>query len=75
MKKLREMTHRERTVLKACNDGWWMSGRYVASFDNHERTFEADSTPILFNDVYKWYQSHEEHHGGARVLVRCVQPL
>jgi hypothetical protein len=42
-------------------------------FDNHRREFWADSKKILFNDVDKWFTSHEENHADAHLLVKCVK--
>lgn len=74
MKKFRELDQREREVLRACRDGWWLSGRYEVSFDDHRKVFEADSVPMLFHEVSEWHASHAEHHGDARLLSRCIYP-
>lgn len=70
---IKALSAHERKVYDACYNGWWLSGRYSASFGNHRRTFEADSKEILFSDVYKWFRKHELNHANDHVLVRCVQ--
>lgn len=74
MKKYNELNSREHKILLACRNGWWMSGVYEVSFDNHRRTFEADSIPMLFKDVEKWHGKHVENHADASILVRCSCP-
>lgn len=74
MKKYKELDNRERDILRACRNGWWLSGRYEATFDDHRKVFEADSIPMLFNDVSAWHGRHIENHADARVLVRCTLP-
>lgn len=69
----KDMSKRERRLFDAIWNGWYLSGVYSAQFDNHKRTFDADSRNILFNDVNEWFKKHEEHHADADVLVRCVK--
>lgn len=69
------LDRRQRRVYDACHDGWYMGGRYTAKFDNHARTFTADSVGSLYREVERWFQTHEEHHGNARMLVKCAQVL
>lgn len=75
MLKLQNMNTRQRKVFDSVYRGWFMGGKYRALVDEHERIFWADSLPILFNDVDKWFEAHEEHHGGSHLLVKCVQAL
>lgn len=75
MVKRNELNVRQKRVYDACNDGWYLGGKYQASFDNHSRTFYADSLSLLFRDVDSWFRSHELHHGDAHILVKCVQAL
>lgn len=75
MVKIRELDARQRRIYDSCLDGWFMSGVYHASFDDHRRTFRADSPSILFHDIEAWYDSHREHHENARLLVKCLQAL
>ena len=42
MTKIKDMSKRQRKVLDACNNGWFMSGEYRALMDGHERRFWAD---------------------------------
>ncbi|MCH3967865.1 MAG: hypothetical protein PHR15_01290 [Atopobiaceae bacterium] len=63
----------DRKVLQACRNGWFMSGTYRVLFDNHERTFDADSTGILFSSVNKWFKSHKARHANADVVVKCIK--
>lgn len=65
----------ERKVYDACDDGWYMGGRYKAKFDDHERTFHADTKWLLFDGVAEWFFSHADHHGDSPLLVKCVKPL
>lgn len=74
MRKYSELNSRERKILHACRNGWWLSGTYEAKFDGHHRTFEADSIPMLFSDVSAWHTSHLEHHADDSILVRCTCP-
>jgi len=74
MKKYKDMTPRERKVHDACHDAWWLSGVYEVWFDDHRRTFLADSLPILYNDVLRWHGKHLENHADARIVARCVKP-
>lgn len=71
--KYQEMNVRERKVFDSIYNGWYLSGKYRALLDGHERMFEADSPSILFHAVDKWYASHETNHGDARLLVKCVE--
>ena len=71
--KVKNLNKRQRKVLNACFDGWFMSGEYRAIFDDHERHFSADSPVILFKDVDRWYASHEANHGDSHLLVKCVK--
>lgn len=73
MVKLNEMNDRQRKVFDSVYNGWYMGGKYRALIDEHEKTFFADSLGILFNDVEKWYATHEKHHGSSRLLVKCVE--
>lgn len=73
MTKIKGMDRRQRKVLDACHNGWFMSGEYRASFDDHERRFWADSKQLLFNDVDKWFSSHEQNHAESPLLVKCVR--
>ena len=41
--KIKNPSRLQKKVLDACMDGWFMSGEYTAMFDNHRRSFEADS--------------------------------
>lgn len=75
MIKVSTMGAKERRIFDACNNGWYMGGKYRALFDNHERMFYADSLDLLFHAVENWYLSHEENHAGAHLLVKCVQAL
>ena len=74
-KSLTEMSERERKVFDACYNGWFMSGRYTAEFEGHNRVFFADSVRILWNQVDKWFAEHEEHHAHDHLLVKCVAAL
>lgn len=74
MKKYKELNNHERKVLRACQNGWWLSGVYEAVIDEHRRTFEADSIPMLFNDVSRWHGTHIENHADSPILVRCMRP-
>ena len=40
--------------------------RIVMEYKPHEGV-------ILFNDVDKWFTSHEENHADAHLLVKCVK--
>lgn len=71
--KVKEMNSGQRRVFDACSNGWFISGVYAAMFDEHRREFCADSKKILFNDVDKWFASHERHHADAHLLVKCVK--
>ncbi|MBE6479454.1 MAG: hypothetical protein IJI88_00310 [Atopobiaceae bacterium] len=75
MVKIRDLNQRQRRIYSACLNGWYLSGRYTASFDNHRRSFRADSPSILFRDVEAWYDSHRENHPEAHLLVKCEQAL
>ena len=70
-KTIKEMNKRERKVLDACHNGWFMSGEYRALMDGHERRFWADSKDILFKDVDEWFSSHEQNHEDSFLLVKC----
>ena len=59
--------------LYACMDGWFMSGEYTAMFDNHRRSFEADSPLWLYRDIERWYGSHAANHGDSHLLVKCTR--
>lgn len=72
MTKIKEMSKRERKVLDACHNGWFMSGEYRALVDGHERRFWADSQKLLFKDVDEWFSSHEQNHADSHLLVKCV---
>ena len=74
-KSLTEMSERERKVFDACYNGWFMGGHYTAKFEGHERDFWADSLRILWNQVDRWFASHEEHHADDHLLVKCVAAL
>ena len=50
-----------------------MSGEYTAMFDNHRRSFEADSPLWLYRDIERWYGSHAANHGGSHLLVKCTR--
>ena len=65
MTKIKDMSKRERKVLDACHNGWFMSGEYRAIMDGHERSFNADSKRLLFKDV-------EQNHADSPLLVKCV---
>jgi hypothetical protein len=54
-------------------DGWFMSGEYTAMFDNHRRSFEADSPLWLYRDIERWYGSHAANHGDSHLLVKCTR--
>lgn len=71
----KQLDGRQRKVYDACHDGWYMGGRYTAKFDDHARSFDADSVGVLYREVEPWFASHAEHHGDARVLVKCAQAL
>lgn len=71
MKQVAIMEDHERKVYDAIQKGWNMSGVYSAQFENHKRSFQADSKGILFNAILKWYESHLDKHRSARILVRC----
>ena len=64
MTKIKDMSKRERKVLDACHNGWFMSGEYRAIMDGHERSFNADSN--------EWFSSHEQNHADSPLLVKCV---
>jgi hypothetical protein len=68
-----KLSSRQHKVLKACQNGWYMGGRYQASIDGHERVFAADSVSWLADEVDAWLASHEEHHANDHLLVRCVE--
>ena len=72
MKRYKDLNNRERKILRACRDGWWLSGVYEASFDGHRRMFEADSIPMLFRDVAKWHETHVENHADSMPSVPLV---
>lgn len=74
MKKFRDMSDREKKVLTACRNGWWLSGVYEAVFDEHRRKFTADSIPELYKSVLGWHGQHIENHADANILVRCTLP-
>ena len=67
----KDLNERQRKVLTACRNGWFMSGTYRALFDEHERRFEADSPTILYRAVDEWYSAHEENHADSHLLVKC----
>lgn len=75
MVQYREMNSRQRKVYTSVYNGWYLGGKYRALLDGHEKLFWADSLPILYNEVDKWYSRHEEHHGEAHLLVKCVTAL
>ena len=50
MTKIKDMSKRQRKVLDACHNGWFMSGEYRAMIDGHERRFWADSQRLLFTE-------------------------
>ena len=50
-----------------------MSGEYTAMFDNHRRSFEADSPLWLYRDIERWYASHAANHGDSHLLVKCTR--
>ena len=49
--KIKNLSRLQKKVLDACMDGWFMSGEYTAMFDNHRRSFEADSPLWLYRDM------------------------
>ena len=61
--KIKNLSRLQKKVLDACMDGWFMSGEYTAMFDNHRRSFEADSPLWLYRDIERWYGSHAANHG------------
>ena len=69
MTKIKDMSKRERKVLNACHNGWFMSGEYLALVDGHERRFWKG---LLFKDVDEWFSSHEQNHADSPLLVKCV---
>ncbi len=71
--KVKDMNSRQRKVYDACSNGWFMSGQYRARFDEHERTFWADSPRLLYRDVDQWYSDHEANHAESHLLVTCVK--
>ena len=75
MVKRTELTDQQKRVYDACTNGWYMGGKYHASFDHHERTFYADSVNLLFREVEKWFAAHQENHANAHLLVKCMQAL
>lgn len=73
MTKIKDMNRRQRKVLDACYNGWFMGGEYRAFVDGHQHSFWADSKQLLFNDVDKWFSSHEQNHAESPLLVKCVR--
>ncbi len=73
MTKIKDMNRRQRKVLDACHNGWFMGGEYRALMDGHERSFWADSKQLLFKDVDQWFSSHEQNHADSPLLVKCVR--
>lgn len=73
MKHIKDMDKQERRVFDSIWNGWYLSGVYQAKFDDHERTFDADSRGILFSEVNAWFKEHREHHADANMLVKCVK--
>ena len=70
---IKNLSRLQKKVLDACMDGWFMSGEYTAMFDNHRRSFEADSPLWLYRDIERWYGSHAANHGGSHLLVKCTR--
>lgn len=68
--KFKDMNELQKKVFCACCSGWYLGGTYKATFDDHERTFFADSLPWLFHDVQEWLDGHAAHHTGANLLVK-----
>ena len=75
MVKYRDMNDRQRKVFQSVYNGWDMGGKYRVTLAEHDKTFWADSLPILFNDVERWFALHERSHGDDQLLVKCVQAL
>lgn len=73
MTKIKDMNRRQRKVLDACHNGWFMGGEYRALMDGHEHSFWADSKQLLFKDVDQWFSSHEQNHADSPLLVKCVR--
>ena len=71
--KIKNLSRLQKKVLDACMDGWFMSGEYTAMFDNHRRSFEADSPLWLYRDIERWYASHAANHGDSHLLVMLHQ--
>ena len=75
MKKICDMDNRQLKVFNAVYNGWYMSGKYLALLDDHAHVFYADSIPILYGEVEKWYARHERYHGNKQLLVKCIEVL
>ncbi|MGI6229713.1 MAG: hypothetical protein ACOYJL_02235 [Tractidigestivibacter sp.] len=73
MMKIKDMNDLQRKVLEACHNGWFMSGEYTAMFDNHRRVFMADSQPLLYREIERWYLGHAAHHADSHLLVKCTK--
>jgi hypothetical protein len=71
--KIRDLSRLQKKVLDACMNGWFMSGEYTAMFDDHRRSFEADSPLWLYRDIERWYESHAANHGDSHLLVKCTR--
>ena len=71
--KIKNLSRLQKKVLDACMNGWFMSGEYTATFDNHRRSFEADSPLWLYRDIERWYASHAANHGDSHLLVKCTR--
>ncbi len=75
MIKYSAMNDRQRKVYTSVYNGWYLGGKYRALLDGREKVFWADSLPILYNEVDRWYARHERSHGHAHLLVKCVNAL
>lgn len=75
MVKYSEMNPTQKRIYNACQNGWFMGGRYRALFGGHQHDFYADSKSILAREIEPWFARHSEHHSGSPLLVKCVQAL
>lgn len=75
MAKYSELKPAQKRIYDACSNGWYMGGKYRALLDGHQHDFFADTKSILAREIEPWYAGHQEHHGQAPLLVKCVQVL
>ena len=75
MVKISDMSDRQRKVFDSVYKGWYMGGEYFVRLADQDKRFWADSLPILFNKVDRWYEEFEEQYSNDHLLVKCVKPL